>query len=609
MICVGMLTYGFHNHKNFQNHYSRLHQNNDSLSVIQFKIKERLKPTLYNEKYVVNLVSINHQKTKGKLLLNVKKDDLTKVYDVDDVFLTYSKLNDIKPPLNPNQFDYKAYLKKQYIYHQIYANQHTLLKLKTRLATIFGYADQLRKRINSKLISYEFKSEELTVINALLLGQRQDMDREMYNDYAKAGAIHILAVSGLHVGIILMILNSLLKPVEYLKQGKLFKVILILIALWSFAIIAGLSASVTRAVTMFSLVAIAMHLKRPTNIYNTLCISLFLLLLIKPLFLFDVGFQMSYVAVFSIVSIQPILYNFWFPKLKLIDYFWKILTVTLAAQIGVAPISLFYFHQFPGLFFISNMAIIPFLGLILGIGILVIVLSLFDILPQLINIFFKNLISGMNSIVSWVSNQELFLIKEISLELTHALASYVLLFSLVYIIKKINFKSVRLLLVAIIITQCVYLYSNYKHSSETFIVFHKNRKTLLTQKTNTHLWVWHNLDSTIYRNNQLKDYRIANFIATTKFDSITNTYFIKSKTLLIVDSLGIYNTKLFRPNYILLRNSPKINLKRLIDSVQPELIIADGSNYKSYVSRWKTTCLKEKLPFHSTYEKGAYIFE
>ena len=147
---------------------------------------------------------------------------------------------------------------------------------------------------------------------------------------------------------------------------------------------AGLSPSVTRAVTMFSIVTCAQFLKRPTNIYNTISISIFLMLLVKPIYLFDVGFQMSYLAVLAIVSVQPMLYKLWKTPNLVIDKFWQILTVTIAAQLGVAPLGLFYFHQFPGLFFISNLVIIPVLGIILGLGIFVIFLALLDSLPEVI---------------------------------------------------------------------------------------------------------------------------------------------------------------------------------------------------------------------------------
>ena len=610
MFSLGILTYTTHHNKNSPQHYINNKNIESAVSnQIVFRIKERLKSTRYHTKYIVEILRIDEQVVQGKTLLNIEKKSNLKLYDVDDILLIHSEFQEIRSPLNPNQFNYRAYLEKQQIYHQLFTEQHLLFEINSERQTIFGYADALRQTINTQLSGFDFKPEELAIINALILGQRQDMDREMYTEYANAGAIHILAVSGLHVGIILMMLNFVLKPIENLKRGNTIKVVIILILLWSFAVIAGLSASVTRAVTMFSVVAIAMHLKRPTNIYNTLSISMFMLLLVKPMFLFDVGFQMSYLAVFAIVSIQPLLYKLWSPKWKIIDYFWQIFTVTMAAQLGVAPISLFYFHQFPGLFFVSNMAIIPFLGLILGIGILVIILSLLKILPELLANAYGSLISAMNHVVSWVSKQDAFLIKDISFELTHVIATYLILLALVLVYKKLHFRSILILMVSILSLQCYLIYTKRKNNSEAFIIFHKSRYSVFGKKENTNLTIWHNLDSTsIKKEKMIKDYKVGNFIKSITFDSLQDVYKTPHKTFLVIDSLGVYKVS-FKPDFIVLRNSPKINLKRLIDTLQPRFIIADGSNYKSYIKRWKGTCLKEKLPFHQTYEKGAFIIK
>lgn len=610
MITLGVFTYNTHYPKNFSEHYSNIKtfdlSNSDNIC---FKIQERLKPTKYHNKYVVELLKINDQYITGNVLLNIEKSQVPKQYSVDDILLIHSVFEDINSPLNPNQFNYKVYLEKQYIYHQLYTKQEHIFELPSKKQTIFGYADALRLKINNQLNAFDFKPEELAIINALILGQRQDMDSDIYTNYANAGAIHILAVSGLHVGIILMILNILLKPLEQLKRGHIFKIISILILLWSFAIVAGLSASVTRAVTMFSIVAIAMHLKRPTNIYNTLSISIFILLLVKPMFLFDVGFQMSYLAVFAIVSIQPLISKLWIPKWKLTNYFWQIFTVTIAAQLGVLPISLFYFHQFPGLFFVSNLAIIPFLGVILGFGILVILLSLLNMLPETLANIYGNLISTMNQIVSWVSSQDAFLIKNISYDLTHVIATYLLILTSVLTYRKFNFKHVSTFLASILLLQITCLYIKHKNSSTEFIIFHKSRHSIIGKKEHTDLKIWHNLDNNvIQKEKMISNYKVGSFINSIAFDSLHNVYKTPHKTLIVIDSLGVYNVS-FKANYVLLRNSPRINIKRLIDSLQPELIIADGSNYKSYAQRWKTTCIKEKLPFHYTYEKGAFIFK
>ena len=159
--------------------------------------------------------------------------------------------------------------------------------------------------------------------------------------------------------------------------------IIVVSLLWGFALVAGFSASVVRAVTMFTFVAYALYLNRPSNTFNILALSMFfILLLINPMLLFQVGFQMSYAAVFAIVWIYPLLQRLWFPKNVVVRKLWQLLSVSVAAQLGVLPISLFYFHQFAGLFFITNLAIVPFLGLVLGMGILVIILSLLNLLPD-----------------------------------------------------------------------------------------------------------------------------------------------------------------------------------------------------------------------------------
>ncbi|WP_418602848.1 ComEC/Rec2 family competence protein [Hwangdonia sp.] len=609
MIFIGFLTTSFHNQKNFSNHYLKfISVEKDSLETVTFRIREVLKPGNYYDKYVIDILKINDKTVSGKSLLNIQKDTTQSALKVDDIIIGNIAFQNLIHPLNPHQFDYKKYLEKKYIYHQIFTENTSLLKTSSDRHTLFGMADNIREHINLKLEPYHFKPDELAIINALLLGQRQDISEEVYTSYTNAGAIHILAVSGLHVGIILLILTFVFKPIERLKHGKLIKAILLVLCLWCFALIAGLSASVTRAVTMFSIVAIAMNLKRPTNVYNTLAISMFVILLFKPLFLFDVGFQLSYLAVFAIVAIDPMLYNLWRPKNWFLDKYWHTLTVTVSAQFGIIPVSLFYFHQFPGLFFISNLVIIPFLGLILGLGILVILLAAINILPNFFAEIYGYIISGMNGFVGWVSKQEAFLLKDIAFGLIYVFAFYLGIIALVKFLKKRSFSNLKLLLVSVICIQCAFIYIHYKNTSNEFIVFHKSRYSLLGNSTNHSLLVAHDFDSlTASKNKIIKDYTVGNHIKTIKKDTLKSIYILNDKTLLVVDSLGVYNIKSFQPDYVLLRQSPKINLNRLIDSIKPKHIIADGSNYKSYIKQWEAICEKRKLPFHQTSKKGAFI--
>ncbi|WP_299520053.1 ComEC/Rec2 family competence protein [Winogradskyella sp.] len=609
MIAVGINTYNIHNEKLQPQHYTNT-KLNTSLKSVTFKIKERLKSDIYNDKYIVSLLSINKKNVSGKLLINVKHDSLGHKLPVDAILFTSVELQSIQKPLNPYQFDYSAYLELKQVYHQLYLDSKDLLQLSDEPTTIYGYADKLRTEINQKLIKAGFKDDVLGIINALLLGQRQTIDKTIYNNYVNSGTIHILAVSGLHVGIILLILNFLLKPLLYFKYGNILRPLIIVILLWLFAIIAGLSPSVTRAVTMFSIISVAMHLKRPANIYNTLAISAFFILLIKPTFLFEVGFQMSYLAVLGIVSFQPIFYKLWQPKYWILDKPWQILTVTLAAQIGVAPISLFYFHQFPGLFFISNLVVIPFLGLILGFGLIVIVLALSNTLhPTVVNIY-SFIIDSLNGFIAWVAQFEDFLFRDIPFSLIQVICSYAIVITFLQAYKTKAFKWVSICLIGIIGFQCTFIYNNFKKQNDAFIIFNKSRYTMIGFKHKHKLTVHHNLDSLKQVTDHIiRNYKVGERINEVIVDRLEYVYQFNGETILAIDSSGAYKGLSFKPDYILLHNSPRINLNRLIDSLNPKIIIADASNFKTYVKRWKLTCRHKKIPFHYTNEKGAFMLD
>lgn len=611
MTSIGVLTTSLHNQKHFSNHYLHyISTENSHLNTVTFRIREVLKPNRYYQKYVVDILKIEGQNTSGKCLLSIPKDSLALALKIDAVFLAKTEFQNVYEPLNPHQFNYKNYLEKKYIYHQLTLNENELFEVNSNTTTLLGYADAIRSHINKKLKPFEFNPDELAIINALLLGQRQDISEAVYNSYANAGVIHILAVSGLHVGIILLIFNFVLKPLEQLKHGKLIKTVLLVALLWSFALIAGLSASVTRAVTMFSILAIAMNLKRPTNTYNTLAISMFVILLFKPLFIFDVGFQLSYLAVFAIVSIDPHLYKLWQPKYWLTDKLWHTLTITISAQFGILPLSLYYFHQFPGLFFVSNLIIVPGLGILLGLGIILILLAVLNILPPFFADFFGWIISLMNTVVDWVAQQESFLFQNIPFGIWHVLAFYVLIMAAFKFFFRRHVANLKFVLIGILCIQAAFIYTEFNKPTNELVVFHKSRHSLLGNTTTNKIFVAEDLDSISgLKINSIADYSVGNFIKTIETDSLRPVYTLNGKILLVVDSLGVYNVKGFKPDYVLLRQSPKINLNRLIDSIKPKQIIADGSNYKSYIEHWEQICKKRKLPFHFTGKNGAFTIK
>ncbi|MEN8187157.1 MAG: ComEC/Rec2 family competence protein [Bacteroidota bacterium] len=602
---VGILSFIIHADSQKDKYFAN-HLKEKNHTVLQ--IDKVLKPSDFYQKFEANIQQINQQKVIGKILLNVKKDSIQKDLKVDDVLLTTSEIKKIQKPLNPFQFDYRNYLHKRQIDYQLNINSNDFLTLNRSLKTVKGLAFLIREKINQNLKKYNFTPNELAVINAILLGQRQDLSRELYKDYQRAGAVHILAVSGLHIGIILLLLQILLKPLERIKNGRIVRLILLIILLWAYAFLAGLSASVVRAVSMFSAVAFGMFLGRSTHVKNALVISMFFLLLFNPYFLFDVGFQLSYAAVFSIVIFQPLISKLMYSKNKILQYFWQLFTVTLAAQIGVLPLSLYYFHQFPGLFLVSSLVIIPLLGIILGFGFLIILLASSEILPQFIADTYNFIIQTLNKFVVFISHQETFLIRDIFFPHTFLVIVYLILISGFYLMKNQKPKNLIYFFISIIILQTTMIYNKKQLlNSNEFIVFHQIKNTILTIRKgkNTNLYQSRNSSNKYLKStlrNELGYIKI-------KQKKLKNILDIHGKKMLIIDSTVIYSELNFYPKIVLLRQSPKINFERMLLQIKPQTIIADGSNYKSYIRKWKKTSGIYQVNFHDTSEKGAFIYK
>ncbi|TDT43804.1 competence protein ComEC [Maribacter spongiicola] len=604
-VSLGVYSYTAAQPINYSSHYSNRQNNNNELWTL--KIKEVLKPNQFSTRYFASVKSIGNRQVTGTILLTIPIDSVKLNLAIDNEFVTYTEAKAISPPLNPHQFNYKKYLENLGVYHSMRIKHDGLVKIKSSQTTLLGIAASARNHIIKKLDQENFGADELSVIQALLLGQRSDISEETYTNYQKAGAVHILAVSGLHIGILLLVIQFLLSPLKNIPNGRTLILILSVLSLWTFAFIAGLSASIIRATTMFTFVAYALSLNRPSNTFNILALSiLFILLFINPNLLFQVGFQMSYAAVFAILWIFPLLKQLWFPKNKVVRYFWQLLCVSIAAQLGVLPISLYYFHQFPGLFFISNLVIVPALGLILGMGILVIALSLLNWLPSPLVWFYNEIIGLMNSLIAWVAKQENFIFSAISFDFIQLLLSILVLIMGIEFCTKFNYKRIVFFLLSILCFQGYTIYQEYEAQNKSeVLVLHQTRKSLIFNRSGDNLSILTNSNNT--PNYLISEYKTAERIDSVRYDSLKNSYAFEDELLLIIDSTGIYPK--FASHKILLTQSPKINLDRLLNSINPKVIIADGSNYKSYIDRWKATCIKNKIPFHYTGEKGAYYFE
>ncbi|HMI06671.1 MAG TPA: ComEC/Rec2 family competence protein [Flavobacterium sp.] len=601
---IGASTLIVHSGDFQQSNYIHHADNPEKQHQLEVVLRERLKSSAYNQRYFANVKRIDQKPCTGKILVNLHKDEFGGMFPIGTNLQLTAIILKHKKPNNPDQFDYGNYLKNKSVLAQVFVGATDVKVGKILDKDIFYYSDLLRCKILQNLEKGQFRQTELNVAAALILGQQQDMNPEILQDYQFAGAIHILSVSGLHIGFILMFLTFLLNFLHKNKWTSYIKLFTIILGLWGFAVLAGLSPSVIRSVTMFSFVAVGMHLKRKTNIFHTLLVSILLILLFEPSFLFDVGFQLSYIALFFILWLQPMLAKIWQPRNKIINYFWQILTVSFAAQIGTLPLSIYYFHQFPGLFFVTNLIIIPFLSIIMALGVVVMVLATFGLTPVLLVKTLELSIFALNKIIAGVASFDQFIIQDISFNQYMMLTLYLLIVASVIWLKKPNFRKMAFAFVSLIVFQlaCFGTISANRQQKE-WVVFDVKKSTLIAEKSGFKITIFSN--ENIEKNKMLKTYAVANFSKITKQQPVQNVAFFNGKKILIIDSSGVYSTKI-NPDILLIRQSPKMNLERLLQDYRPKIIIADGSNYKSYVKLWQQTCEKQNLPFHATAEMGYF---
>lgn len=602
-VSLGALCLSASDETRSENHYLSQIAPDGKPQFFELVIRERLKPSKSSEKFVCEVEKVNYRSMCGKILMHVPKSEKWSRLRIGQRIKTMSTAYALEPPKNPGQFDYSAYLKNKNIYAVIYATEIR----KAGIEKSLGYfADAIRSHILSNIAKSGFPKNELAVFGALMLGQQQDIDSETVKDYQFAGAVHILSVSGLHIGFLMLLLDFAVRLLPGSQKFRIIRLILVVIGLWSFAVIAGLSASVVRSVTMFSFISVGLYLGRNTNILNTLCASMLIILIFKPGFLFDVGFQLSYAALFFIVWLKPI-FDRWMPfQNKILRYFGSIHSVSLAAQIGTLPLSFYYFHQFPSLFFATNLIVIPFLGIIMTLGLITLTVACFFAVPTWLGLITSKSIWLLDTIIACVGNHERLVFQNIGFTTTMLLTSYLLIFMAASWTKTVKYSRAIGMLIAIFLLQCSISLPLLKSIRESeWILFHARGETIICERSGR------NIDTyTSCTNDELKDF-ITKAYATKNFSKTSqkpfrNTFTFSGKKILVLDGRSVYPTDV-HPDILILSSSPKTNPDRTIAELRPKIVVADGSNFTSLCDMWKRGCLKNKIPFHATAEKGSFI--
>lgn len=340
---------------------------------------------------------------KEKAVLYFRKSEQTSSIQYGDRLIIHANLSFLAPPKNPHTFDYKEYMERKGIRLTGFVDSSKFEIIgKKNIQPVKQLASKIQRKLSHQFALAGMTGDEYSVITAILLGNDETMDPALSKRYCAAGVTHILCVSGMHVVVIFMILDFLLKPLNFNRKLRILKGIILLFSIWGYSTISGLAPSVQRAATMFTFVTIGNLIQRNTNVFHSLFASLFVLLLYNPVLLFDVGFQLSYEAVFGIVIFQKPLTNLWKPPFRIVKYFWESAAVSIAAQLGTLPHALYYFGQFPNYFLIANLLVVMLSTTIIISGIIVLLLSFSNVIFLFTAKILTYEIKLMNGIISFI---------------------------------------------------------------------------------------------------------------------------------------------------------------------------------------------------------------
>lgn len=340
---------------------------------------------------------------KEDVVLYVQQGSGSDTIEYGDILLLNTQFSEIEPPKNPDAFDNQLYMKRKGIYYTGYVQDGCWLPADQAPAQLVkALAHRMQSRLSALFADSGMSGGELEIVKAILLGDDDTMEPELKASYAAAGVSHILCVSGMHVGVIFLILNFLLRPLDLFKSTRYMKTLLMLLAIWLYAHITGLSPSVTRSATMFTFVTVGQLIQRNTNVFHSILASLWILLTFNPLLLFELGFQLSYLAVCGIVLLQPLLAGIYGCRTRVGSYFWGLVTVSVAAQISTFPISVHYFGQFPNYFLLSNMSVIMLSFVVMMTGIVLLCVSVVPLVGSYVTFLLTWEIRIMNGIVTFV---------------------------------------------------------------------------------------------------------------------------------------------------------------------------------------------------------------
>jgi competence protein ComEC len=575
------------------------------------------------EGYVEGLVQGNTQtETRGKIFVYFAQDSAAAQLHYGDRILLHKKLQPIKNSGNPGGFNYQRYALFQQAVHTVYLKDNEWVKLGATNRNWFRqFIYTSRQNVLDILQRYVgTDKDKLGIAEALLIGYTNDLDKDLVQAYSNTGVVHIIAISGMHLGLIYLMLVWLLARLPFTKKNKWLQVVLILGCLWLFSLLTGGSASVIRSAVMFTFITVGKNFFRQSSIFNSLAASGFFMLLYNPFYLWDVGFQLSYLAVVGIVLFQKHIYHAVSFRRRLPDLIWKMMAVTLAAQTLTFPVCIYYFHQFPLLFPIANLLAVPLSTLILYTEI---VLVAFWWLP-VVGLYAGKAVAAM----VWLLNKFILAINALPFSVWDSIPAGILSTWLLYAVViaiaawllQRSKAMLRLSLWFLLGFVLVHAFSSWKvHRQQKIIVYNVPlHRAVDFIQGNSYCFIGDSilLQDGLLQNFHLKPARTTLQLSRRK-DSLQKLfrqgdfYQFGNKRILFVNKALPYATpkEKIPVDIIVVSNNPKLQIEQLATVFTPGQLVFDASNSLWKIEQWKQACEKLHLRHYSIPEQGAFVLD
>ena len=593
---------------------------NDSVAVL-VTLQEPLVEKTKSYKALARIESVKvhgeWKTAKGNMLIYLSKDSLEPNLKYGSQLLFIKPLQPIQNAGNPGSFDYQQYCAFQDIYHQAFlkSSDYAILA-STHINGFKKWLFDVRNSVIRTLRKYITKEDEAAVAEALLIGYRDDLDKELVQAYSNTGVVHIIAISGLHLGMIYGALVFLLNPFRRTKWIRWCKPLIILGVLWIFTLLAGGVPSILRSAVMFTFIVIGETLDRKSSIYNTLASSAFVMLCINPFFLWDIGFQLSYTAVVSIVLFSHPVYNWFFIQNMSLNFLWKLSSVTISAQILTLPIIFYSFHQFPNYFLITNCVIVPLSSIILFAELLLLIVSFIPVVAKFVGLITTWFLSFMNGFIESINRLPYAVYEGIQNSLSETILPYVFIVAVCYFFMTQNKAAIFIAGISLLLFSTEEAYHTIQTKQQEKVVIYNipkyNAIDFIAAEDFTFVGDTILLEDAYLRNFHLKPSRTFFKVEETRglkdlYVSLPFIYF-KGKKILLYDKPYKFNYPAkMGLDMVVIAHNPALKIADLTHTFDCKQYVIDGSNSMWKTKQWKKDCDSLHLPCHSTTDKGAFI--